>query len=99
MSLAHSASSVLNSDVIDICTGLKLGQLFLRNMEHVIGSNLPYQETGDAQDKALAATNLGGGILVKHVTGANHVTVAAMLVFDVGTAHDTHIDSQTELSV
>lgn len=64
---------MLNSDVIDICTGLKLGPLFLRNMEHVIGSNLPYQETGDAQDKALAATNLGGGILVKHVTGANHV--------------------------
>ena len=48
--------------------------MLLSNMEHIIASALPYQETGDAQDKALAATVLGGGILVKHVTGTYYVT-------------------------
>lgn len=48
--------------------------MMLSNMEHIIASALPYQETGDAQDKALAATVLGGGILAKYVTGMYHVT-------------------------
>lgn len=53
-----------------ICTGTKLDLLLLNNMEHIIGAALPYQETGDPQDKTLAATVLTGGILAKHVSGS-----------------------------
>lgn len=39
------------------------------NIEHVIGSVLPYQGTGDEQDKLLASTVLNGGVMAKHVSG------------------------------
>ena len=38
-------------------------------MDSIIGSALPYVETGDAQEKELATTITQGGILKQHITG------------------------------
>lgn len=57
-----------------MCTGVKVDSLLLSNMEHIIGAALPYQETGDTQDRAFAATVLSGGVLAKHVTGTHCMT-------------------------
>lgn len=35
----------------------------------ILGSALPYKETGDAQERALANTVTAGGLLLKHLTG------------------------------
>lgn len=43
--------------------------LLQKCLHSILGSALPYKETGDAEERALANTVTAGGLLLKHLTG------------------------------
>ena len=52
-----------------VIAGVDMKGLLSKCMDSIIGSALPYVETGDAQEKELATTITQGGILKQHITG------------------------------
>lgn len=53
----------------DVAAGTDVKALLQKCLHSIIGSALPYKETGDAEEKALANTVTAGGLLLKYVTG------------------------------
>lgn len=43
--------------------------LLQKCLHSILGSALPYKETGDAEERTLANTVTAGGLLLKHLTG------------------------------
>lgn len=49
--------------------GTHVKVLLQKCLHSILGSALPYKETGDAEERALANTVTAGGLLLKHLTG------------------------------
>lgn len=47
--------------------------LLQKCLSSIIGSALPYTETGDIEERTLANTVTAGGLLLKHLTGEQQV--------------------------
>lgn len=54
------------------CAGTDVKALLQKCLNSIIGWALPYRETGDAEERALANTVTAGGLLLKHFTGNLH---------------------------
>lgn len=53
----------------DAPAGTDVKVLLQKCLHSILGSALPYKETGDAEERALANTVTAGGLLLKHLTG------------------------------
>lgn len=53
----------------DAPAGTDVKALLQKCLHSILGSALPYKETGDAEERALANTVTAGGLLLKHLTG------------------------------
>ncbi|KAL3152002.1 hypothetical protein ABBQ32_001122 [Trebouxia sp. C0010 RCD-2024] len=51
------------------CLGTDVKVLLQKCLHSILGSALPYKETGDAEERTLANTVTAGGLLLKHLTG------------------------------
>lgn len=49
--------------------GTDVKVLLQKCLHSILGSALPYKETGDAEERALANTVTAGGLLLKYLTG------------------------------
>ena len=53
----------------DAPAGTNVKALLQKCLQSILGSTLPYKETGDAEETALANTVIAGGLLLKYLTG------------------------------
>ena len=53
----------------DAPAGTDVKALLQKCLHSILGSALPYKETGDAEERALANTVTAGGLLLKYLTG------------------------------
>lgn len=70
----------------DAPAGTDVKALLQKCLHSILGSVLPYKETGDAEERALANTVIAGGLLLKHLTGKLQ-TPLGLLCFTVNCIH------------
>ena len=63
------ASIMLCFYASDAPAGTDVKVLLQKCLHSILGSALPYKETGDAEERALANTVTAGGLLLKHLAG------------------------------